>query len=43
MIYYCEKCKQYFKPPYYCIHYYHPEAPVLNPPKLDSLNEKEMK
>src|SRR5688572_16205645 len=27
--FYCDKCKIQFEHPYYCIHKYNPEAPVL--------------
>ena len=29
MGYYCEKCKEHFSGPYYCIHKYNPEAPIF--------------
>ncbi len=27
--YFCEKCNEWFKLPYYCIHKYNPDAPSL--------------
>lgn len=27
--YYCEKCKETFTLPFYCIHKYNPEAPTI--------------
>lgn len=31
MKYWCEKCKEWFDhPKNYCIHYYHPEGPILD-------------
>lgn len=35
MNYYCNKCKEYFNHPYYCIHKYNPDAPSL---KGNSMN-----
>ena len=41
MEYYCEKCEQSFIAPFYCIHKYHPEAPILN--KENKVTEEQQK
>lgn len=39
MNYYCDKCKEYFTGPYYCQHWYHPEAPVFRRIEMKTVEE----